>query len=303
MKKVLILGGNGFIGKNLCQYMMKKGEEVYSFDIDYPDKRIDGVSYLQGDFFDDAILEKIIADKDVVIHAICSINPGNSNDRYMQGYERDYIQTVKLCNKLANTKAKLIFLSSGGTVYGNQKKMPITEDAACYPINHYGNLKLCIENTMKVFNRQIATKMLIARISNPYGPGQDYHKGVGFIDAALKKMVNNETIEVWGDGSVIRDYIYIEDVCRMLYNLVYYDGREEVFNISSNTGTSQNQIIDVIRSINASVKVKFLPARTVDASKIILDNRRILDLEAFELVPLDMGIQQYFDYIVNKSSS
>ena len=82
--------------------------------------------------------------------------------------------------------------------------------------------------------------MIIARISNPYGPGQDFNKGVGFIDAALKKTLNHEQIEIWGDGSVVRDYIYIEDVCEMIGSLINYDGNEEVFNVSSNQGISLN---------------------------------------------------------------
>ena len=88
--------------------------------------------------------------------------------------------------------------------------------------------------------------MLVARISNPYGPGQNYLKGVGFIDAALKRAIHGETIEVWGNGDVVRDYIYIDDVCRMLYDLVHYHGKYEIFNLSSNTGTSQNDVLDII---------------------------------------------------------
>lgn len=85
---------------------------------------------------------------------------------------------------------RVIFLSSGGTVYGIQDEQPIVENAIASPINHYGAVKLCIETVIKTFNKQLHTKMIIARISNPYGPGQDYNKGVGFIDAALKKVSN-----------------------------------------------------------------------------------------------------------------
>ena len=112
--------------------------------------------------------------------------------------------------------------------------------------------------------------MLVARISNPYGPGQDYHKGVGFIDAAIKRALANETIEIWGDGKVVRDYIYIDDVCKMLYKLIDYKGEYEVFNLSSNTGTSQNEIVDAIKKMEPKLEIKYLPARNVDAKKIIL---------------------------------
>ena len=209
MRKVLVLGGNGFIGRNLCSYLVKQGEDVYSFDMAYPEVKEAGVHYIAGDFFDDYTLRNVVKDMRVIFHAICTLNPGNSNEKCILGYERDFVQTAKLCDYIKDENSRLIFLSSGGTVYGNQRIQPITEDAVPVPINHYGNLKLCIENTIRTFNFQSKRHMIIARISNPYGPGQDYLKGVGFIDAALKRAIHGETIEVWGSGNVVRDYIYI----------------------------------------------------------------------------------------------
>lgn len=298
MKKILVLGGNGFIGRNLCEYMAQKGEMVYSFDMALPETKKEGIKYISGDFFDDYTLEKVIAGMDIVFHAICTLNPGNSNDKCLMGYERDFVQTAKLCYLLKDTNCRLIFLSSGGTVYGNQDIQPIREDAVPVPINHYGNLKLCIENTIRTFNFQSKRNMLVARISNPYGPGQNYLKGVGFIDAALKRAIHGETIEVWGNGDVVRDYIYIDDVCRMLYDLVHYHGKYEVFNLSSNTGTSQNDVLDIIKDIIPDVSIKYADARSVDAKKIILDNTRIMEQDEFELVHVKDGIRNYYNYIL-----
>ena len=208
MKKVLIIGGNGFIGSNLSNCLIKHKYEVYSFDIQLPRLKVDDVNYIVGDFFDDECLEKAITGMDVIIHSLSTVNPGNSNERFMQGYSRDFVQSVKLFDMCIKKNIKVIFLSSGGTVYGIQDEQPIKETALPAPINHYGAVKLCIENVMRTFNIQLHTKMLIARISNPYGPGQDFHKGVGFVDASLKKTLRNETIEIWGDGNVVRDYIY-----------------------------------------------------------------------------------------------
>lgn len=297
MKKILILGGNGFIGRNLCEYLSGQGERVYSFDMTLPQTSVEGVTYLTGDFFDDYTLQHILQDMDVIYHAICTLNPGNSNEKYIMGYERDFVQTVKLCSYIQDTDCRLIFLSSGGTVYGNQEVQPIPETAVPVPINHYGNLKLCIENTIRTFNFQMKKNMLVARISNPYGPGQDYRKGVGFIDAAIKCALHKETLEIWGDGNVVRDYICIGDVCRMLYALIDYKGKYEVFNLSSNTGTSQNQVIEVIRQLEPELTVSYLPARNVDARKIILDNTRILELTGLEIMGLKEGICNYYRYI------
>lgn len=285
------------MGRNLCTYLADKGEAVYSFDMSLPEQRDKRIQYLTGDFFDDYTLETIIKGMDVIYHAICTLNPGNSNEKCIVGYERDFVQTAKLCYYLKDTNCRMIFFSSGGTVYGNQEQQPIREDAVPVPINHYGNLKLCIENTIRTFNFQMKKNMLVARISNPYGPGQDYHKGVGFIDAAIKRAINGETIEIWGEGNNVRDYIYVDDVCRMLHALIDYHGEQEVFNLSSGVGASQNDIVEILKNISPDVDVTYKPGRSVDAKKIILDNHRIREICDFEMVSLEDGIRRYYEYI------
>lgn len=296
MTNCLIIGGNGFIGSNLAKALADEGYRVTSFDIAQPPRPDSRVDYVMGDFFDDNVLSNVIKDKDVIYHALSTINPGNSNQKYMMGYGRDFIQTVKLFDMLKDTDTKLIFLSSGGTVYGNQETQPIKEDATANPINHYGNVKLCIENTLRIFDIQAKSKMIIARISNPYGPGQDYSKGVGFIDAVIRKTLAGQTVEVWGDGKIIRDYIYIGDVCKMLVTLADYDGEERVFNLSSGTGASQNEIIDIVKKIDGNVRFEYKPARSVDVRKIILDNSKIRSLYKDDLVGLEDGIRSVYDY-------
>lgn len=305
MKKILILGGNGFIGKNLAEYLVKQGECVYSFDMVKPLNGNPAIHYLEGDFFDDYTLEHIIQGMDVIYHAISTVNPGNSNEKCVLGYERDFMQTVKLCNWIKDMSVRMIFLSSGGTVYGNQEKQPIPETAVTVPINHYGNVKLCIENTIRTFNFQAKKSMLIARISNPYGPGQDYHKGVGFVDAIIKRSLKHEPIEVWGDGSVVRDYIYIEDVCKMLYTMIYYKGDLEVFNLSSNVGKSQNEILKELKRLEPELEISYKPARNVDAKRIVLDNSRILSICDMEITEFEQGFRKYYNYVkeaVNKGA-
>ena len=299
MKKVLVLGGNGFIGKNLVKYLYDRDMEVYSFDKSLPLNKIEGINYIEGDFFDDFSLENVVLDKDIVFHAISTVNPGNSNEKCLMGYERDFVQTVKLCKMIEGRKTQRIFLSSGGTVYGNQGVQPITEEAIPVPINHYGNIKLCIENTIRTFNIQSETDFLIARISNPYGPGQDYSKGVGFVDAAIKHAIAEENIEIWGDGTVVRDYIYIDDVCNFLYDLINYSGSTDIFNISSGVGTSINEIINYLRDFIPDIKVVYKPGRKVDVKESVLDNSRVLDVFPHKLVKMNDGIKMYYEYLKN----
>ena len=300
MKKVLIIGGNGFIGANLARYLSKE-YKVYSFDIQNPKEKNPNVEYIEGDFFDDEILENAIQDKDIVVHSLSTVNPGNSNKRFMQGYSRDFVQSAHLFDLCAQKNIKVIFLSSGGTVYGIQEEQPIKESSLANPINHYGSVKLCIETVLKTFNKQSHSNMIIARISNPYGPGQDFNKGVGFIDAALKKTLNHEQIEIWGDGSVVRDYIYIEDVCEMIGSLINYDGNEEVFNVSSNQGISLNDVISKMKEYGLAPDVVYKDARSVDVAKVVLDNHKIESIHECKMRSFEEGLKLYIDYLKNTS--
>lgn len=300
MKKVLILGGSGFIGRNLSLFLSKTGYEVYSFDLVKPINHVfTEVHYIAGDFFNDDDLKSAIEDKDYIIHAISTINPGNSNECYVRGYEKDFLQTVKLCNLLIGRSTRLIFLSSGGTVYGHHEIQPINENVLPQPINHYGNIKLCMENTIRTFNYQMHIKMLIVRISNPYGPGQDFKKGVGFIDAVLKNAISGEPVVVWGDGNNVRDYIYIEDVCKMITSLMEYSGEYDTFNVSSGIGVSQNEVIESVKGMGLEPQVVYLDKRSVDVRKIMLDNSRIKAVWKDELVTLEEGLKNYYIYLLN----
>ena len=300
-KKILIIGGNGFIGRNLSRTLAKREDlDIYSFDLSLPKTELEGVKYLEGDFFDEHVLQNAISGMDLIIHSLSTVNPGNSNEKYMQGYGRDFIQTIRLCKMLIDQKSSMIFLSSGGTVYGVQEKQPIQETALPVPINHYGSVKLCIESVIRTFNTQLHTKMRIARISNPFGPGQDYHKGVGFVDAAIKKSICKESLEIWGDGENIRDYIYIEDVCKMLEALIDYTGDEEVFNLSSNEGVSQNMVVDILKRIDGDFDVQYKPARSVDVRKIVLDNSKIRSIYKGDICPFEEGVKKYYGFLTDK---
>lgn len=291
--KILILGGNGFIGKNLAKTLYAQGYAVTCFDCSEPQQRTEGIHYITGDFFDNNQLNAIVKEHDIIYHAVSTINPGNSNRLYMQGYEKDFVQSVRLCEYIHQMKKKLIFLSSGGTVYGHHETFPVPEEAACHPINHYGTLKRCIESVMTAFRVQDEDRMIVARISNPYGPGQDFRKGVGVIDAILKNAINGTTMTIWGDGEVVRDYIYINDACAMLAALADYEGKEGIFNLSSGEGHTVNEIISIVRSIYPQLKVVYQEARSVDLKKIILDNNRIRKIYIHPLVSMEDGIRLF----------
>lgn len=298
MKKngnVLILGGNGFIGKNLSRYLYESGYCVTVFDLRIPEEQMQGITYIAGDFFCDETLETITEGQDVIIHALSTINPGNSNRDFLRGYSGDFVQTVKLFDLTCRKGIRVIFLSSAGTVYGRYDGEPFPERHALQPINHYGSIKVCVETAMRSFNEQQGGRLLSCRITNPYGPGQDYRRGVGFIDAVIRNYINKTPIEIWGDGNVIRDYIYITDVCRMLEKLIDYDGEWHVFNLSTGIGHSQLEILDIFRQLGCEVETRFTEARSVDAKINLANNKRILQATGIQCIALEEGIRKYLE--------
>ena len=301
--KVLVLGGSGFIGQNVCRWLQKAGFQVTSFDMMIPEKKCDSIEYIVGDFFDETTLDSILIEKDVVLHSLSTLNPGNSNEFCIRGYSLDFVQTMKLFEKACRQGIRVIFFSSAGTVYGRYDGMPFDEGHALRPINHYGSLKVCIETAMRSFNEQQNGHLLACRITNPYGPGQDFRKGVGFIDAALRHSIEGTELEIWGDGQVVRDYIYIDDLCRMIEKLISYDGPYHVFNLGTGIGVSQNRIVDVIRSIGLNPKVRYLPSRNVDARMNLVNTSRIAGLMQSQCLTIDEGIKLYLNSLMQKGES
>ena len=295
------MGGNGFIGKNICNYLFTSGREVISFDriIDNTCKCSHAVI---GDYFNDEELFACVDEVDCIVHAICTISTNDSNTKFLQGYQKDLIQGVKLFEYAAKNGKKVIFLSSGGTVYGNPSHVPISENEATEPISHYGVLKRALENAANVINLTYGKHIISARLSNPYGPGQDFKKGIGFIDAVLRKASNHEEISIWGDGNIVRDYIYIDDVAKIIDKLVEYKGCETVFNVGTGIGTSQNQILETVRQIGLEVKVKYVESRAFDVKANILNIQRLKNIYHGKMIDVQEGIRLYYKYICGKTN-
>ncbi len=300
-EQTLVLGGSGFIGSALVRELSSRGTNVISFDQVDKDEKLPNVSYEAGNYFDTDSLVKLIGCSSAVVLAVGAMNPGNSVKGYMRGYEDYFSHDVRILDACANRGVKVLFLSSGGTVYGPQSVLPISEDVAPSPINHYGALKLCVESAMSAFEAQTGCKMIAARVANPYGPGQDYRKGVGFIGAAIAKAISGEFLEIWGDGSTVRDYVYIDDVAKMLAGLLEYSGPYSVFNVGTGIGTSQIKVLELLETQSLGPNVVFCPSRSVDVQSSVLDISRIRDIPSFE-EPKDVstGIDRYVSYLKNR---
>lgn len=278
--KIALIGGAGFIGINLAIKLAERNEvTVIDRDISYFDtlKALNlPVHYLIAPFSMDADFDSQVAEQDVVYHLVSTIIPGTSNIDIAAELEANVIVTAKLLDACVRQKVKkVVFISSGGAIYGKKGTCPIQEDMVTYPITSYGVQKLAIEKVLYLYRYQKGLDYRIIRLANPYGPYQRPNGRLGVITTFVYKTLMGEELQVYGDGSVIRDFIYIDDVVRGINNIANGENEIRVFNLGSGRGTSINEVIAAIRcTIDNQVRVRYFNGRNTDVPVNYLDISR-----------------------------
>ena len=309
MKNILLLGGAGFIGSNLVRGLLcRKDYKIYVLEPVFASvSRIKALPVIlfRGNISDTDLLESILLNEkvDTVIHLVSTIIPGSSYDDYEQEFTNVLFPSIRLMEICCKRNIKFVYFSSGGTVYGDRKGkvIPFVETDTMAPISYYGWSKQMMENSILYMNRTQGLRYLILRPSNPYGHGQNLHGKQGFIAVALGKILAGEPITVWGDGSSIRDYIYIDDLCKAVADLL--DNKDAVnttLNIGSSIGYSVNQILEVIKGVvTEPVRVNYVSARQADVSSMVLDTRILRNLIPFNPISIEQGIETFYNSLKN----
>ncbi len=300
---VLILGGQGFIGHNLVLRLLEKGYNVTIFTRNIRKNiNISDCKYINGEFQEIRSFKNILDNIDIVYHLISTTIPGKSNDNPVYDIESNVISTVKFLEMCGNSNVKkIIFSSSGGTVYGYPRFIPIPEEHGTNPICSYGISKLMIEKYLYMFNDLYGLNYQVVRISNPYGP---YHNALqqGVIDVFLSNILKSKTIEIWGDGSICRDFIYIDDVVDVFCTMAVKDVDAKILNIGSGKGTTLNDLIHIMKNVTgADVDVEYRKGRKVDIPVNILDVSKAYEQLGWKpKTGLDTGIKMTWDRLKNE---
>lgn len=303
MNNILFLGGAGFIGSNLIRTLIGRKDDikVYVLEPSFANiSRLDGmeVQVFRGTLQDIDFVQSIIEANhiDTIVHLVATIIPGSTFEDYKREYQQVIFPTIELMQYCAQKDIKFVYFSSGGTVYGNRTDMtPFKETDPMAPISYYGWSKQMMENSILYVHRTAGLKYLIVRPSNPYGHGQNIHAKQGLIAVALGKILAGEPIVVWGDGSNVRDYIYIDDLCEVLCLLLEKDVCNTTLNIGSGVGASINDIIQVLRDVvSEKVQVEYQPARKVDVSHMILDTTHLKQFVNVEFTSLVEGVTRFY---------
>lgn len=281
--KATIIGGAGFIGTNLAIYLSKKTED----NITVIDRK---ASYLEtlrslnlprvqlktASFSLDSNFDEQVKGQDVVYHLASTIIPGTSNQNIPQELDANIVVTAKLLDACVKQKVKkVVFISSGGAVYGKNKSCPISENEGTFPISSYGVQKLTIEKLLYLYNYLHGLDYRIIRLANPYGPYQRPNGKLGVVTTFVYKALKNGRLEVYGDGSVVRDFIFISDAIRGIKNIVDGENEHRTFNLGSGKGISINEVIQTVKdTIQNNLIVEHIAAREADVPVNYLDISR-----------------------------
>jgi UDP-glucose 4-epimerase len=277
--KIGIFGGGGFIGSAIVDRLLMDGHEIRVFERPRIEpfrsfSEAERIEWIAGDLMSVHDVENFVDGLDVVIHLVSTTLPKSSNDDPIYDVKTNLIASLQILDAMrASGVRKIVFISSGGTVYGTPNYLPIDEAHPTEPLVSYGITKLAIEKYLLLYQRQYGIKATILRVANPYGARQRVETAQGAVGIFLNKVIKGQPLDIWGDGNVIRDYIYVGDVAEAFVRALDYDGPESVFNISFGSGTSLNELIDLIEVVHGrAIERRYLPGRSFDVPSSILDN-------------------------------
>ena len=303
MKNILILGGYGFLGTNIMKYVDEHLRQQYKFIVfDKYERHMGGIEFgcvektYAGDFTDKELLESIFKENkiDLVIHSLSTTVPvDSSNARY--DVETNLLPTLDVLALMVKYGVKdIVYISSGGAVYGTRDHKPHVESDAVYPISSYGTVKVATEKYMMQYGQLYGLRPLIVRLSNPYG-AYHYSMKQGVINIAMTKALSNETLQIWGDGNDKKDYIYVEDFVDILFRLLDKGIANQVINIGSGTLLSVNEIAEAVRSLVPSFKAEHVDAKQFDASHFELNTDKLKSIIGeFAFTSFSDGLQKTY---------
>ncbi|MFA7288287.1 MAG: NAD-dependent epimerase/dehydratase family protein [Melioribacteraceae bacterium] len=297
----LVIGGNGFIGSHLIDYLLLKGHKVRVFDISHERYRkpLLNVDYRISNLDNIPDLYEALLGVDVLFHLASLSVPSTSNIDTVSDINKNLIPTLNILNLSIKLGLKrIVYFSSGGAVYGIPSTPLIKEDHSLNPISSYGIVKATIERYLLLYQKMYDLQLLILRPSNPFGPRQGHFIAQGVISTFLRQIKTNEKITVFGDGNAQKDYIYINDLIWLTYNLII-NNQVGVFNLGSGKGTSINQIIDKIRSITRkNFEINYVAKQIYDVDHFVLDISKITELFSdFPKTALIDGISETWNWI------
>ena len=307
---VLVLGGAGFIGSPVVQRLLSNSNAVRVFtrseeSLGSLGRAVDEVEVVLGDFSDDIAVQTALRGVGSVVHLISAIGPASTIGDGKTELESTIIPTVRLMENCAKAGIrKLVYVSSGGTVYGNADATPILESVHLEPLSIYGHSKKITESYIRFYANRFDIDASILRVANPFGPRQNPGRRQGIVAVAIDCLLNNKVFDVIGDGCSIRDYVFVEDVADGIVRALQVASAGTI-NISSGVGLSVLQMLELIESITGlSLEKRMIPARATDVSSSVLSNELALSILGWSpTTEIKTGLARTWDWIQNQRAT
>lgn len=281
---VIVMGGDGFIGSHLVEKLLETAQEVTVFDR-FPYKITRNLEHLKGnikivsgEYANKIDVKNALRGNELVYHCIWTSTPISSWKD--PGLEID--ENIRLSVQLIEAASeagirKIVFPSSGGTVYGRHKGAKVAESQLPKPFCPYGIAKLTVEHLLNYYRESKGLASDVYRIGNAYGPRQPISSLQGVIAVWMSKIVSGEKITVYGDNETLRDYVYVKDIAHLMMHSLTDLQESSTLNIGSGSGISIMELLNIFKSvIDVPFEYEILPRRPSDNDAIILDNRAIL---------------------------
>jgi UDP-glucose 4-epimerase len=273
--RCVVLGAGGFLGGALAAALCDHGAVVRGYG--RPAHRTasdERIAWTYAQLSDSRALARVLDGQQTVFHCIGSSLPATSNDDPAAALLDDVHGTLKLLDLCAASGiTNVIFVSSGGTVYGIPSVVPTPESEPTNPISAYGINKLMVEKYLALYRRLHGLDYRVLRIANPYGPGQSPLRPQGVVASMVRAALTGAAIEIWGTGEVTRDFLYVDDVVDALLRSAGYEGPERVFNVGSGVGRSVNDVLAAVQDAFGGMPLEVVrkPGRIADVPASVLD--------------------------------
>lgn len=305
----LILGGDGFIGRHVALQLARQGCDVSlasrrPLALEIPAAFAANIRWR---FLElgSADWDTLVAEMDVVHHYAWGSLPASANANPGGDLLTNVGATIDMLDALHRRGAgRVIFSSSGGTIYGKLHQIPVPEDHPIAPINAYGAGKAAAEVYLSLYRAMHGLDCRIARIANPYGAGQNFSRGQGAVTTFVHHALNRQPITIWGTGEVVRDYIYITDVAQCLVTLAAAPRDDEfVFNVGSGVGVSLNDIVTELETqLDRKLDVRRSESRPIDVPISVLAIERAKEVLGWSpIVSFSEGIARMRDDLYRSS--
>lgn len=281
MARCLVIGANGFVGSHLVDALATAGHDVTAFDRFSSGRTAyisEGVHDIAGDFMNRAELQTALTGQELVFHFLSTTTPATAEDDPTFDIRTNVAASVECFQLCVDAGVRCVyFASTGGAIYGDQGARDLSEADPTLPISPYAIGKLTIESYLRYFRVKFGLEHVVLRLSNPYGTRQHPHRRQGVIPIFLQDVASGRPVTVYGDGSMVRDYIYLDDLVQMIVAVVGRPCRHHTYNLGSGRGYSVNEIVAAIERVTGiDIERKAVPTPPTFVHRVVLDVSRFV---------------------------